>query len=124
MGNILQNKLTQEREINLEKLYFKLTIGAAGAVSSFEGEGISNIEKETADGQYTVTFADAGAYEKFIYANFIQLDAVEDITFQLISEDVDSATAPEIVFNLKTAGSAANATSGAIIYGEVVVKRA
>ena len=123
MSNILRNKLTQEREINLEKIYLKLVIGASGAVTSFSGEGISNVEKETADGQYTVTFADAGAYESLIYANFIQLDAAEDITFQLISEDVDSSTAPELVFNLKTAASAADATSGAIIYGEIVLKR-
>jgi len=122
MSNILRNKLTQERDINLEKIYLKLVIGASGAVTSYAGEGISLVEKETADGQYTVTFSDAGAYESFIYANFIQLDAAEDITFQVISEDVDS-WAPVVVFQLKTAGTAANATSGAIIYGEFVLKR-
>ena len=101
MSNILRNKLTQERDINLEKIYLKLVIGASGAVTSYAGEGISLVEKETADGQYTVTFSDAGAYESFIYANFIQLDAAEDITFQVISEDVDSSTAPVVVFNSK-----------------------
>lgn len=123
MANILRNKLTQEREINLEKIYLKLVIGAAGAVTSFSGEGISNVEKEVTDGQYTVTFSDAGAYESLIYANAIQLDAAEDITFQIISEDVDSATAPEVVIQLKTAAAAANATSGAIVYAEFVLKR-
>ena len=46
------------------KLYGQCAIGAAGAVSSIEGTGVSTITKESATGAYSVTLEDK--YNKFL----------------------------------------------------------
>jgi hypothetical protein len=97
--------------------FFKLTIGASGAVTSFNGYGIYSVTRDSA-GTYSIVFNQQHAY--LMYANFCQLYASgEDITVQMISEDVDNPTlaSRKIVIELKAAATATDATSGSLLYG-------
>jgi hypothetical protein len=51
-------KNSMSYEADTVKLYGSLVVGAAGAVASFAGGGISGVVKETAAGQYSITLAD------------------------------------------------------------------
>jgi hypothetical protein len=124
MGNVLQNKITAEREINLEKLYCIITIGASGAVSSFESSAIKSVVKESTAGQYTLTLVNAGYYARFVHANITELhSSAEDLTFQVKSENVDDATTPVVVIQGKTAATEANTASGSKILVELILEK-
>lgn len=51
-------KNSMSYEADTVKIYGSIVVGAAGAVTSFAGGGISGVVKETAAGQYSITLAD------------------------------------------------------------------
>jgi hypothetical protein len=98
------------------EIFCKLTIGATGAVTSFNGYGVASITRNGA-GNYTVVLTEQHAF--LIGASIIELYATsEDITFQILSEDVDNPTQASrtIVFSCKKAAVETDLTSGALIY--------
>lgn len=93
-----------------------LTVGATGAVSSFYGRGFTSITR-TAAGAYTLVLEDA--YFRLMGCDFIQLySSNQDITFQLISEDVDNPTQASrtVKFVCKAAATGTDMTSGSKLY--------
>lgn len=52
-------------EADLVELFGSISIGASGAVSNFAGGNISNVVKESADGQYSITLSEK--YERLLF---------------------------------------------------------
>jgi hypothetical protein len=106
-------------EVDNVSLWCEVNIGAAGAVSSSSGLGIASVTKESADGKYTIRLSDS--YNKLLHANVMVLDDTNSdpttvaIAGRIFSEDVDHATAPNIVIQgiALDDGAAANFASGA-----------
>lgn len=51
-------KNSMSYEADTVKIYGSIVVGAAGAVASFAGGGISGVVKEATAGQYSITLAD------------------------------------------------------------------
>lgn len=91
-------------------------IGAAGAVNAAlnRGRGFS-VEKESADGQYTLTFD--GPIANIIAVQAQLEGTLDDIDVQTLSIDIPNR---QVVLQLKTAGVAANAASGDVVTFQAV----
>jgi len=125
MANRSFNQTQYSFEILPVKLYGKLLIGAAGAVSGTKfGLGILSIVKETADGQYSITLKDkyaqllgfsstiiapiatvGGQVQIFETPSAIQADIKADKTFKIQILDfagaaVNLASGDELKFEL------------------------
>jgi len=94
----------------------KLTVGATGAVTSFNGYGVYSITRDST-GTYSIVLEEQHAY--LVGASIMELySSGEDITFQIISEDVNNATlaSRKIVVECKAAAAATDPSSGALVY--------
>lgn len=115
-------------EIDVVSLYAEITIGASGAATLTSGKGIASVTKETPAGQYTLALSDN--YHKLLWADAVVLDDTDSnpttvgVVARILSEDVDNATAPEIVFQFYnfTDGSAANPANGAKVYVKIELR--
>ena len=91
-----------------------ITVGAAGAVTSFTGEGIVSVTKETTAGQYTIKLSDINGELTFLSLLNASMTlsgaALDDLTFHVNADALSSAATVEI--QAHTAGTGANATSG------------
>jgi hypothetical protein len=88
MANRITNQFMASLEKSVVKLYATLTIGASGAVSSFQGGGIESIVKESGDGLYTITTED-----KWSRILSVQIQHVGDTASDVKSWSVDTAIA-------------------------------
>ncbi|MBV6514142.1 MAG: hypothetical protein FMNOHCHN_03732 [Ignavibacteriaceae bacterium] len=76
----------QALEKEVKALYADVDIGAAGAPTIVKALGITSIARDS-DGVYTITLDDK--YTRLLHVDVKQLvSAAEDLTFQLVSEDV------------------------------------
>lgn len=92
-------------EVDVVDLFATLTIGNAGSISasggSASGKGFASFTKESAAGQYTLALSDS--YNSLLWAGVTLLDdtgsnpATVAVTARVLSEDVDSSSAPEVV---------------------------
>lgn len=132
----MANRSFCEWALSLEKrpvsLFCKLVVGAAGAVSSYQGLGLSSITKESGDGLYSITLSDqyqalfginvvgvlgsavsfAGCYIKETPTS-LQTDFKADKTFKVEFLDfagaaVNPASGTEILFQVYLASSSPN----------------
>ena len=91
-----------------------ITVGAAGAVTSFTGEGIVSVTKETTAGQYTIKLSDINSELTFVSLLNAGITlsgaALDDLTFHVAADTLSSADTVKI--QAHTAGTEANATSG------------
>ena len=128
VGSKIQRSLTCwtfEKEVG--KIYGVLTIGASGAVSSFDGGGILNIVKESTDGQYSITLA----------AGFQRLLMVQAMSVAAANSTVASVQILETPANLQSdfksdrtfaiqcsdfAGADVNPASGEALLLEITVR--
>lgn len=98
-----------------EVVFGRLTVGATGAVSEFKGWGITSCTRDSA-GTYTLQLDKQ--YAHLVGVSITELhSAGEDITFQLISEDVDNATAASrtIVVECKKAAAATDPAENSVV---------
>lgn len=106
-------------EKDMVSLRCAITVGASGAVTSFDGKGIKSVTKEVADGQYTVELT--AAYSKFLELRGSVISAsISDVTtvqalMAPATIDADIASTGLVVQCLDAAGAAANAASGEVI---------
>lgn len=115
-------------EVDLVNLFGSVVIGASGAVTSFQGGGISSIVKESTAGQYTITLSDRFAF--FLMAKFAvvgasalavaQVQVLETpATFQASIKSDGAITIQCLDF----AGAAVNPASGAEIMVEMIMRQ-
>lgn len=90
-------------EIDIVDLYATLTFGSSGAVTLTDGKGISTATQVSAvDGQYKLKFSDS--YNKLMWANMVLVSTTArnsasiGVSARIISEDVNHATDPHIIF--------------------------
>jgi hypothetical protein len=90
-------------------------IGASGARNTAldKGKGWSAV-KESAAGQYTLTFY--GPLADIVSVHAVLQGSVQDVIAQVLSIDV---AAREVVLQLHTDGVAANAASGSVVHFSV-----
>lgn len=115
MANLyFHNPQTNER--STKKMFAKLTIGAAGAVTLSRGINITSAAK-TATGEITITMP---KFNTFISAQVsLVAAAAEDFSYQVKSVDAAAGT---IVIMTKIAGLAADIASGDVLYVEIGYK--
>ena len=127
ISSLCEKSLTMEKET--VKLYAFITVGAAGAVSSFKGAGISNVVKEVADGQYTVTLDQK--WQRLLGVNHqIIDDALSAVAqsqvlndFATVQTAILSGTPAFKVQLIDYAGAAVNAAAGAVVQLEITLRR-
>lgn len=88
MANRITSQFMASLEKSVVKLYATLTIGASGAVASFQGGGIESIVKESGAGLYTVTTED-----KWSRILSVQIQHVGQSASLVKSWSIDSAIA-------------------------------
>ena len=129
MANRNFNQKHYSYELEPVKIYGRLTIGASGAVvAGKNGLGILSIVKETAAGQYTITFQDTFAKFLFLTAlaiddaasNVAKVQAFEDPTTLQANLKADKKLTIQC---LDFAGAAVNPTSGMQILLEVTMRQ-
>jgi deferrochelatase/peroxidase EfeB len=94
----------------------QLTVKASGAVTSWKGFGVTSVTKESTAGKYTFVLDDPHGY--LVGSSVVQVaSSAADITFQILSEDVDNATAASrtIVLQCKAAAVATDVASGSVL---------
>lgn len=67
MSNRYAKQISYQLEQDVYRLFANATIGAAGAVSSTKGMGITSIAKQATAGQYIVTLSEP--YNRFLKLN-------------------------------------------------------
>jgi len=120
-------------EQQVVELFGTLSIGASGAVSAFYGGGISNIVKETAAGQYSITL-DAKYYKFLGFDYNLVDDGISQISAIQILEDPATFQADvmaDSTFKIQllaptsssvTTSIAANAADGAQVMFRITVR--
>lgn len=123
----MANRFFQQFRFSLEKqivdLYFKVTIGAAGAPTLVANgsKGVKSIVRNSA-GNYTVTLQDS--YFKFLDLDVTTLNATgipAAPAVGLITVGVNSVAAPTINYVMSTGGVATDPANGDTLYGKVSV---
>jgi hypothetical protein len=125
--SLCENSLTKEKET--VKLYAFITIGAAGAVSSFKGGGILSVVKEATAGQYTVTLDQKwqrllGVSHKVIdnaVSPIAQCQLLND--FATLQTAIKTGTPALLIQLLDYAGLAADATATTVLQLEISLRR-
>lgn len=79
-----QFQLTYERDT--VTIYGTINIGASGAVSSFAGGGVSNVVKESTDGQYTISFSNEFSRFLFLRTQVVSLTPGAVVAIQLLED--------------------------------------
>lgn len=98
----------QALEKEVKAIYADVAIGASGAPTLTAGLGVASIEKNDT-GDYTVTLQDA--YNRLMSMSIQHgAAAAEDLTFQLVAEDVDGAKT--VNFLCLTAGTETDPSDG------------
>lgn len=117
---------TKEREVL--SIYGQVLIGAAGAVTSYQGVGVTSVVKDTGDGDYLITLDDK--YDTLLHASFMSSDDADTAIgiFQLQDSWADIQTAIKagtaIPFTCKSDGTtAANPADGEAISFRLDVRR-
>lgn len=124
-GTLYDRTLAYETE--LVKLYGSITVGAAGAVTSFQGGGIESVTKETAAGNYTIKLKHQ--YDRLLFVDVKPVKAtVSDVAaVQLLKAPADlqdDFKAGGVVIQLlDAAGAAVNAASGEVVLFEITARR-
>ncbi len=105
-------------EKGLVKLQIKVTIGAVGAPTLTKGNFIASIAR-TAAGLYTITLEDK--YVDLLGFSCVQMiAAAQDLTFDVVSEAVDSAKTINI--RCKAAAVDTDPSSGSVLFIELTLK--
>lgn len=129
MANRNFNQKQYSYELEPVKIYARVTIGASGAVvAGKNGLGITSFVKETAAGQYTITFDDS--FAKFLFLqSLIVDDAASAVATVQVFED-PAALQADLKADQKLkiqcldfAGAAVNPTSGAQILLEITMRQ-
>jgi len=115
-------------EVDTVTLFGEINVGAAGAVSSIAGAGISGVTKEVAAGQYTIALDDQ--FARFFGIKVLGVDDAA-LTFGQVQVFQDPATlqadiksSGEIVIQLLDfAGVAVDAASGTKLLVEIVLRQ-
>lgn len=121
-------KNSMSYEADTVKIYGSIVVGAAGAVTSFAGGGISGVVKETADGQYSVTLADRLNRLLFVSGMVVQ-DAISTVAHLQVLEDpadLQADVKADRTFVLQLVDetlTAVNLASGAELKLEITVRR-
>jgi len=107
-------------EVNVVRLYAKVTGAAdvqADGYTVNSGSGYISTVTRTAEGEFKCNLADS--YAAFLGGNV--LIGKDDSVARFTAEDVDSATAPYVQFEVFSAGSAADPDS-AVMYIELILR--
>ena len=110
------------RQLETVSLYVKATIGGTGAPTlvTDASKGILSITRNDT-GDYTIALKEP--YNSLLAVNPMILDATDrDLTFQIISEDVVSSTAPNVKIGSHAAATPTDPPSGSILYVEIVLR--
>ena len=119
-----QFRLSAQRDV--VDLSLKAAIGASGAptLSTTDAKAIRSITRNSA-GKYTIALSDN--YAALMAASIVVLNATATASpcSQLISEQVSSATAPQVVIQLlDAAGVAADPDNGATLLVSLMLRNA
>jgi hypothetical protein len=124
-GTLYDRTLAYETE--LVKIYGSIVVGAAGAVTSFQGGGFESVTKETAAGNYTIGLKHA--YDRLLFVNVVPVKAtVSDVASVQVLNAPATLQATfkggEVVIQLlDEAGAAVNAASGEVLLVEITARR-
>ena len=106
-------KLSNDAELFIKRFNCVITVGASGAVSSFNGDEVVAVTKETTDGQYTVELGDFNGEGTFVSVKDVNCilsgATLDDITPHVLTDAL--AASSEVVIQLHTAGTEANVTA-------------
>lgn len=113
-NNYLHNPQTIERKT--VTMHVEIAIGASGAPTIQRGISVVSVVLNST-GNYTVTFP---KFNRFLNAKFTRILAtLEAATIQVLSVN---AALGQVTFQTAIAGSAANCSSGTVIYMDVDFK--
>lgn len=109
----------QSLEREVKALYAEVAIGASGAPTLSEGLGIASISRNGA-GDYDLVLEDK--YNRLVHFDVNQeATSAEDLTFQILSEDVAGST-KTINFVCKAAAVDTDPSNGSVLRIKVEVK--
>lgn len=121
-------KNSMQYEADTVKLYGSIVVGAAGAVASFAGGGISGVVKETAAGQYSITLADRLNRLLFVSGMVVQgaISTVANLQVLEVPADLQTDVKADRTFKIQLVDetlTAVDLASGAELKLEITVRR-
>lgn len=105
-------------EVDVVELFCKVSIGAAGAVSSFSGKGISSVTR-LSTGRYQVTLSDR--YNSLLFASAIAHDpdisgSNKGVTPRLYAVNVNTTTPNIVIQMVESADTPRDPFDGTTLY--------
>ena len=120
MANRFLQQFMHSFEHKPVKIFGSILVGGSGAVTSFTGNGVTSVTKESGAGTYTILLNDA--YSAFLGVNVVhEVATAEELVIQLISHNV-AAASKTVVIGCSTSGTLANPASGTILYFEITLR--
>lgn len=117
-------KLSNDMTLAKKVYNCKILIGASGAVTSYEGENVLSVTKETTAGQYTIELSDLSdelTFDEVLYANAMVLGAggLDDLTCMVLADTL--STDGKFKIQMLAAGVATDVTATNYLCLEVSV---